>query len=86
MAGLDVDIGAWLEGLGLAEYAQVFADNHIDADLVRTLSAEDLKELGVASLGHRKKLLDAIARLDGAEGDGVAPSPAPGAAATAMEG
>ena len=86
MAGLDVEIGAWLEGLGLAEYAQVFADNHIDADLVRTLSAEDLKELGVASLGHRKKLLDAIARLDGAEGDGVAPSPAPGAAATAMEG
>ena len=59
-----MDVGAWLEGLGLGQYGEVFASNDIDRDLLRGLSADDLKELGVASLGHRKKLLAAIAELD----------------------
>jgi SAM domain (Sterile alpha motif) len=60
-----VDVRAWLEGHGLGRYAEVFASNDIDAEVLRTLTADDLKELGIASLGHRKKLLAAIARLQG---------------------
>jgi class 3 adenylate cyclase len=62
-----VDIAAWLSELGLERYAEAFRDNDIDARILQTLSADDLRELGVASLGHRKKLLDAIARLGKAE-------------------
>jgi class 3 adenylate cyclase len=58
-----VDAGAWLRGLGLGQYEQAFRDNDVDADLLPTLTAEDLRELGVASLGHRKRLLAAIAAL-----------------------
>jgi class 3 adenylate cyclase/predicted ATPase len=62
-----VDITAWLSGLGLERYAEAFRDNDIDARILQTLSGDDLIQLGVASLGHRKKLLDAIGRLGGAE-------------------
>jgi class 3 adenylate cyclase/predicted ATPase len=58
-----VDVGAWLRGLGLGRYEQAFRDNDIDAGLLPTLAADDLRELGVASLGHRKRLLAAIADL-----------------------
>jgi class 3 adenylate cyclase len=58
-----MDIAAWLQGLGLDSYLEAFRANDVDADVLRTLTADDLKELGVASLGHRKKLLDAIAAL-----------------------
>jgi len=58
-----VDIVSWLKDLGLARYAEAFRDNDIDARILPSLSAEDLKELGVTSLGHRKKLLEAIAAL-----------------------
>ncbi|MFQ5773158.1 MAG: adenylate/guanylate cyclase domain-containing protein [Kiloniellaceae bacterium] len=58
-----MDVGAWLEGLGLGQYAQVFAENHIDGETLRALTAEDVKELGVTSLGHRKRLLAAVAAL-----------------------
>ena len=60
-----MDVRAWLQDHGLGDYAEVFASNDIDAEVLRTLTADDLKELGVASLGHRKKLLAAIAALDG---------------------
>ena len=56
-----MDIGRWLGGLGLEQYAQAFADNDIDAAMLRQLTDADLKELGVQSLGHRKRLLAAIA-------------------------
>jgi hypothetical protein len=46
-----VDVGAWLHGLGLGQYKQAFRDNDIGADLLPTLAADDLRELGVASLG-----------------------------------
>jgi predicted ATPase/class 3 adenylate cyclase len=68
-----VDVGAWLRGLGLGQYEQAFRDNDIDARLLPTLAAEDLRELGVASLGHRKLLLIAIAKLAGP----TDPQPAP---------
>ncbi|SDH07878.1 Predicted ATPase [Bradyrhizobium sp. Rc2d] len=53
----------WLESIGLSEYAQRFAENGIDLSVVRDLTEQDLKELGVL-LGHRRKLLRAIAELD----------------------
>jgi class 3 adenylate cyclase/predicted ATPase len=55
-------VAAWLASLGLAEYAERFAAQHIDLAVLRDLSEEDLKELGV-SLGHRRRLLHAIAAL-----------------------
>ncbi|MBM3491377.1 MAG: hypothetical protein FJX68_13190 [Alphaproteobacteria bacterium] len=58
-----MQIVAWLEELGLGQYAPAFADNDIDAQTLVGLTAEDLKELGIASLGHRKRLLAAIAAL-----------------------
>ena len=60
-----MDVGAWLRQLGLEQYEPTFRENDIDADLLLTLSAEDLRELGVASLGHRKRILAAIAALVG---------------------
>jgi SAM domain (Sterile alpha motif) len=63
IARAGLDIAAWLQDLGLERYLEVFRANDVDADVLRTLGADDLKELGVASLGHRKKLLEAIAAL-----------------------
>src|SRR5215211_6839943 len=60
----------WLASIGLGEYAQRFADNGIDLSVLRDLTEHDLKELGVL-LGHRRKMLRAIAKLDEAA---VAPS------------
>src|SRR3954447_607874 len=58
-----VDVGAWLGGLGLGQYEPAFRDNDIDAELLPDLAEADLERLGVASLGHRKRLLKAIAAL-----------------------
>jgi class 3 adenylate cyclase len=58
-----VDVGAWLRGLGLERYEQAFRDNDVDAELLPQLTAEDLAALGIASLGHRKRLLAAIAAI-----------------------
>jgi class 3 adenylate cyclase/predicted ATPase len=55
------DIAEWLRGLGLEQYAPAFRDNDIDGEVLRRLTAEDLRELGVVSIGHRRRLLDAIA-------------------------
>ena len=56
-------LGDWLEKLGMSEYAQRFAENDIDFTILGDLTDQDLKDLGVASLGHRRKLLRAIAAL-----------------------
>jgi class 3 adenylate cyclase len=56
-------ITEWLASIGLEEYAQRFAENAIDLSIVRDLTEQDLKELGVL-LGHRRKLLRAIAEFD----------------------
>ena len=58
-------IAEWLASLGLSEYAQRFADNHIDVSVLPDLTDQDLTELGVP-IGHRRKILRAIAELDGA--------------------
>jgi class 3 adenylate cyclase len=58
-----VDISAWLHGLGLQQYEQAFRDNAIDASVLRELTPEDLNDLGVSLVGHRRKLLAAIGAL-----------------------
>jgi len=58
-----LDVTAWLEALGLGQYAAAFAANDIDGDTLVSLTSDDLRELGVASIGHRKRLLSAIAGL-----------------------
>ena len=68
-----MDIVVWLRGLGLGKYEAAFRENEIDETVLPGLTAEDLKELGVAALGHRRKLLDAIAALR-ADASGKAPS------------
>ena len=67
------DLDAWLTGLGLAQYSQAFRDNHVDGDVLRSLTADDLRDLGVTSVGHRRKLLDAAARWN-APGAATAPT------------
>src|SRR6516225_8214217 len=59
----EMDIAAWLDGLGLGQYEQAFRDNEIDERVLSNLTAEDLKDLGVSLVGHRRRLLDAIAGL-----------------------
>src|SRR6201984_2084219 len=56
-----MDIAAWLQGLGLERYVPAFRDNEIDWEVLPKLTSEDLREIGVAAIGHRRKLLDAIA-------------------------
>ena len=58
-----MDVGTWLARLGLARYQQVFGENDIDEEVLPNLTAEDLSDLGVTAVGHRRKLLDAIAAL-----------------------
>ena len=76
---MSIEITDWLRGLGLEQYAAAFRDNDIDGEILRRLTAEDLRELGVASIGHRRRLLDAIAALDEADtaAAGTAGVPAP---------
>src|SRR3974390_319898 len=71
-------IAEWLESIGLGEYAQRFAENAIDFSTLRDLTDQDLKELGVL-LGHRRKMLRAIAEL------GEAIPSAPTGSATKLE-
>ena len=66
-------IADWLQKLGLGQYAQRFAENDINFGILPDLTDQDLKELGVASLGHRRQLLRAIAELKG--GEAATPKP-----------
>jgi class 3 adenylate cyclase/tetratricopeptide (TPR) repeat protein len=74
-----MDVDAWLRQLGLPEYIEAFRANHIAFELLPSLSASDLAELGVKSVGHRRMLLDAISRL----GSPHEQTPAPAAQAPA---
>jgi hypothetical protein len=56
-----MNIAVWLRGLGLERYAPAFRDNDIDGDVLPELTADDLISIGVTSVGHRRKLLAAIA-------------------------
>ena len=59
-------IADWLKELGMSQYARHFAENDIDLTLLRDLTDQDLEKIGVASLGHRRKMLRAIGELAGA--------------------
>src|SRR3984893_17247212 len=58
-----MDLGGWMRSLGLERYEAAFRDNEIDGTVLPNLTAEDLKDLGVGIVGHRRKLLDSIAAL-----------------------
>jgi len=58
-----MDVGSWLRGLGLERYEAALRENEIDETVLPTLTADDLKDLGVGFVGHRRKLLNAIAAL-----------------------
>ena len=57
-----MDVSGWLRNLGLSQYEQAFRDNEVDAGVLGKLTSDDLKEIGVGPVGHRRKLLDAISR------------------------
>src|SRR5271157_3459200 len=71
-----MDVGQWLRNLGLGQYEAAFRDNEIDGEVLPRLTVEDLKDLGVAVVGRRRKILSAIEELN-------APSAAPAEAAKA---
>jgi hypothetical protein len=58
-----MDVAAWLRGLGLEQYAPAFRDNDVDGEVLPELTADDLISIGVTSVGHRRKLLAAMAAL-----------------------
>jgi len=58
-----LDTATWLRGLGLEQYEAAFRDNDVDAEVLPELTADDLISIGVTSVGHRRKLLAAIAAL-----------------------
>jgi class 3 adenylate cyclase len=74
-----MDVGGWLRGLGLGQYEAAFCENEIDAEVLPDLTEEDLEKLGVP-LGHRKRLLRAIAGLGTPDGERAAPASAAGIA------
>ena len=69
-----MDVGDWLRDLGLEQYGQLFRANEISAEVLPELTEIDLEKLGVP-LGHRKRLIKAIAGLGAAEKTAV-PQPA----------
>jgi class 3 adenylate cyclase len=78
-------IADWLEKLGLGQYAQRFADNDISFGILPHLTDQDLKELGIASLGHRRQLLSSIADLSGIQKGAAQPASAAEPAITPRE-
>ena len=80
-----MDVTTWLRNLGFEEYEAAFRQNAVDLDILPRLTADDLKDLGVVTVGHRRKLLDAISDLRSAAGSSTrhatsappSPSPAP---------
>jgi class 3 adenylate cyclase len=82
-----LDIDGWLRKIGLPQYAEMFRANDIDGELLGRLTNDDLKDIGVASFGHRKKLLEAIGELGRAPtatraSPPVVPAPIPTTVAT----
>ena len=71
-----MDMGDWLRNLGLEQYQATFRENAINEKVLPNLTAEDLKDMGVSVVGHRRVLLDAIAALR------IAPAQAPDTAPT----
>src|SRR6516164_1938369 len=76
-----MDVADWLRSVGLERYAQAFDENDVDAAVLPSLTADDLIGLGVTSIGHRRRLLAAIAALRSE----VGPVPETGVAAPTAE-
>ena len=68
-----MDVADWLRKLGLEQYAPAFRENDVDAQVLPRLTAEDLISIGVTSVGHRRRLLDAIATLGVEAASGAVP-------------
>ena len=83
-ASLPFDVEAWLKDLGLAVYVPAFRDNDVDGEVLRALTGDDLRDLGVTSVGHRRRILDTAARLGGTAAT-AAPTPASAPPAPAAE-
>lgn len=64
---MDMNIESWLRSIGMERYASAFQDHEIEADLLSSITSADLREIGVSSVGHRRRLLNAIAELDNPE-------------------
>ena len=58
-----MNIGDWLRDLGLQSYEMAFRDNGIDLDVLPRLTVDDLREIGVRAVGHRRKIIDAAGHL-----------------------
>jgi class 3 adenylate cyclase len=88
-----MDVGGWLRRLGLEQYEAAFRENAINEAILPKLTADDLKDIGVAAVGHRRVLLDAIAALRGetppkqekAPSAATEPAPSPTAQAVAPQ-
>src|SRR5215475_6805343 len=81
-----VDITVLLRKLGLEQYARAFADHAIDPSILSRLTAEDLKDMGVSAVGHRRRLLEAFSALAGDAPDDAIPGPSAPVAETEPEG
>ena len=75
-----MDIAEWLWGLGLKQYERAFRADEIDEWVLPSLRADDLKDLDVTLVGHRRRLLDAIAAVSAATAKSAASRDAPGPA------
>jgi hypothetical protein len=76
--GATIDVGAWLRDLGLGQYEATFRENAINEQVLPNLTAEDLKDVGIGIVGHRRMLLDAIGALPaGADAKPPTPSSTP---------
>jgi class 3 adenylate cyclase len=74
-----MDVADWLRSLGLERYEPAFRENEIDEQVLPRLTAEDLKDLGVTAVGHRRRLLDGIAALQAAGVGAARPGEMPAA-------
>src|SRR6516162_10166841 len=88
--GTVMDVASWLRSLGLEQYEAAFRKNGVDETVLPKLTAEDVKDLGVTAVGHRRKLLEAIAALgsgktEPALSDPSSPAPAAQSKDTAAE-
>src|SRR5690242_14320155 len=88
-----MDVADWLRSLGLEQYEAAFRENDVDGEVLPTLTDEELKNIGVSSLRHRRRLLEAIAKLTGdgvssqaAKPSGDHPAPIPGDYAVSHSG
>jgi len=59
-SGTTIEIAQWLRELGLEQYTDAFHENAIDAKILPTLTADDLRDIGVTLIGHRRRLLNAM--------------------------